>query len=75
MLHNSAGDACGGARTCKESLDAFDRLPFAVRERLRYADKKWSAVQIEQVLERVKVNPDIVRHLKSDVRKLLKGLL
>lgn len=39
MLYNRSGDASGGARTYKESLDAFDRLPYELRERLRNADK------------------------------------
>lgn len=32
-------------------MEAFDSLPFEYRERLRYADLSWSAVQMKKVVD------------------------
>lgn len=32
-------------------MEAFDSLPWEYRERLRYADRYWSAVQMKQVVD------------------------
>ena len=51
----------------KRSMEAFDRLPRAVRKAIREAKFSFSAISAEDLIIRYRVHPeDVVRQIRED---------